>query len=1076
MRSIVSKVLFSGLVLAAFVAFIPFANAAAPSATNLSAAETYTEDTTLNLIDIVVTDGDSATTTATLTLSNPAAGSLTTATSGAVTSTYVAGTGVWTAAGAIADVNVLLAGVSFVPALNFNASFTIATSVTDGVGTVTGTKAVTGVAVNDAPTATNLSAAESYTEDTSLNLIDIVVSDVDSASVTATLTLSNTAAGSLTTGTSGAVTSTYVAGTGVWTASGALANVNVLLAGVTFVPASNYNGAFTIATSVSDGVAAPVTGSKAVTGIAVNDPPTATNLSAAETYTEDTTLNLVDIVVGDVDSANVTVTLTLSNLSAGSLTTGTSGAVTSTFSNGVWTAAGAVASVNTLLASVSFVPVANFNGTFTIATSVSDGVAPALTGTKAVTGTPVNDAPVLDSSKSPALTSLAQSGAAPTGAVGTLVSALADSADVLGGLDNITDVDSVSVGVAIVGYDSVNLTCYYSTNGGSVWTLLGAVSATSARLLAADADNRIYCNSGAAGTYATALTIRAWDLTSGADGGVASTAANGGSTAYSVATDTVSLAVTTAAAPTGFTSGSYLDVGLTGEIDRLTVVVNNGPLTTCTVSGTELASDWTYSGGTFGGAIASATCDTASATVTFVIAGSSDHITGAGTAPTIAYNNTDGDNSIANATGALGTVTAFSLTDGAVPQLWEGTPVSSPTNDNTPSYSFFATEQVTLTFGGGCTSATTTAYASAPNSITFSALADGTYAACTIQATDGAGNASSVLTVSSFTVDTAAPVTSALNGTLSGITLTVTWTTDEQASSLVSYGVNGAVNNATPLSDVVTRVTSHTVVVTIADRCAAYTIQSTSTDLAGNTGLSAITTVPVQPCGGGLPVGAAVAPVAPNGGWNVSVSRMGDKLLIRSHAGSDVRTIALSSTEDFTGVGQLPYTDTVEWGAGMPGYVPTSGKVYIKFYTAWGQASDVMVLNVGSGTLSRRTQLLLDGGTVYLVIGGSKYGFATMATLTGLGYSPRKVQKNSTANFAAGGVLKTARDAHPMGSWVEQKGTVYFVSGQGLIPVPTWAAFLANGGVASYIVPANAADLVKTVLPLMTVDDSRTVF
>ncbi len=109
------------------------------------------------------------------------------------------------------------------------------------------------MAANQPPTATNLSAAETYVEDTTLNLVDIVASDVDSATVTATLTLSNTAAGSLTTGTSGAVTSTYVAGTGVWTASGAIADVNTLLAGVSFVPALNFNANFTIATSVSDG-------------------------------------------------------------------------------------------------------------------------------------------------------------------------------------------------------------------------------------------------------------------------------------------------------------------------------------------------------------------------------------------------------------------------------------------------------------------------------------------------------------------------------------------------------------------------------------------------------------------------------------------------------------------------------------------------------------------------------------------------------------------------------------------------------------------------------------------------------
>ena len=82
----------------------------------------------------------------------------------------------WTASGAIADVNALLAGVTFTPALNFNSNFTIATSVSDGVApAITGVKAMTGTAVNDAPTATNLSAAESYTEDTALNLTDIVV-------------------------------------------------------------------------------------------------------------------------------------------------------------------------------------------------------------------------------------------------------------------------------------------------------------------------------------------------------------------------------------------------------------------------------------------------------------------------------------------------------------------------------------------------------------------------------------------------------------------------------------------------------------------------------------------------------------------------------------------------------------------------------------------------------------------------------------------------------------------------------------------------------------------------------------
>src|SRR2546430_2254243 len=233
-----------------------------------------------------------------------------------ISSTYNVGTGVWSASGAIADVNALLAGVTFNPALNFNSNFTIATSISDGVApAITGVKAMTGTPVNDAPTATNLSAAETYTEDTVLNLIDIVASDVDSANITATLTLSNVAAGSLTTATSGAVTSTYNAGTGVWSASGAIADVNTLLAGVTFNPAPNFNSNFTIAPTASVHAPPAITCGKAITGTPVNDAPTATNLSAAETYTEDTALNLIDIVASDVDSANITATLTLSNRS-----------------------------------------------------------------------------------------------------------------------------------------------------------------------------------------------------------------------------------------------------------------------------------------------------------------------------------------------------------------------------------------------------------------------------------------------------------------------------------------------------------------------------------------------------------------------------------------------------------------------------------------------------------------------------------------------------------------------------------------------------------------------------------------
>jgi len=110
---------------------------------------------------------------------------------------------------------------------------------------------------NRAPNVDHLTAAETYSKNTPHNLTDIVVSDIDSANITATLTLSTLAAGSFNTATSGAVTSVFNAGTGTWTASGALSDVNALLASVIFTPAVGFTSAFTVSVSISDGGVKP---------------------------------------------------------------------------------------------------------------------------------------------------------------------------------------------------------------------------------------------------------------------------------------------------------------------------------------------------------------------------------------------------------------------------------------------------------------------------------------------------------------------------------------------------------------------------------------------------------------------------------------------------------------------------------------------------------------------------------------------------------------------------------------------------------------------------------------------------
>ena len=57
-------------------------------------------------------------------------------------------------------------------------------------------------------------------------------------------------------------------GTGIWSASGAIADVNTLLAALTFTPSLNYNSDFTIATSVDDGVAQRSPVQRTMTGTA----------------------------------------------------------------------------------------------------------------------------------------------------------------------------------------------------------------------------------------------------------------------------------------------------------------------------------------------------------------------------------------------------------------------------------------------------------------------------------------------------------------------------------------------------------------------------------------------------------------------------------------------------------------------------------------------------------------------------------------------------------------------------------------------------------------------------------------
>ena len=73
------------------------------------------------------------------------------------------------------------------------------------------------------------------------------------------------------------------------------------------------------------------------------------------------------------------------------------------------------------------------------------------------------------------------------------------------------------------------------------------------------------------------------------------------------------------------------------------------------------------------------------------------------------------------------------------------------TSNPTPNYTFASTIAGTISYGGPCSSTTTSAIIG-NNTITFRALENGTFTNCTIKVTDSTGNESNIITVTTFTI------------------------------------------------------------------------------------------------------------------------------------------------------------------------------------------------------------------------------------------------------------------------------------------------------------------------------------
>ncbi|HLZ67437.1 MAG TPA: putative Ig domain-containing protein, partial [Aliidongia sp.] len=274
----------------------------------------------------------------------------------------------------------------------------------------------------------------------------------------------------------------------------------------------------------------------------------------------------------------------------------TMGDIAGSFSGGVLTLTSAshaatAAEFQAALAAVKFYDTSDtpVTGSRTATIAVADATTSSTRtiATTTVTVVAANDSPVLTPNPSLTVGTAIENGAAPVGAVGTLVSSLVGGVADTDGAGAHDGAAPGLLGIAITQADTTEGTWYYSTDNGATWTEFAgtgmtAISDANALHLVADANTRIYFQGNAgteSSTIDTALTFHGWDRFDGAANGSLSalptdsalgTGTNTQASAYSSAVQTVPLTITATGAATyvepNDTAASGAAVAVNGDL------------------------------------------------------------------------------------------------------------------------------------------------------------------------------------------------------------------------------------------------------------------------------------------------------------------------------------------------------------------------------------------------------------------------------------------------------------------------------------------------------------------------------
>ncbi len=227
--------------------------------------------------------------------------------------------------------------------------------------------------------------------------------------------------------------------------------------------------------------------------------------------------------------------------------------------------------------------------------------------------------------------------------------------------------------------------------------------------------------------------------------------------------------------------------------------------------------------------------------------------------------------------------------DNAVPVISN---IASSSAQTTASISFTTNENTTVRVNYGLTSGygSSTAFtstASTTHTVALTGLNQNTAYHFQIEVRDAVPfTATSTDRILTTTPDVTAPVISTIGAVAANTSGTISWVTDEAASSQVTYGLLSRYDQITAKTDTSPRVTDHSVSITGLSSCAVYSYKVISQDTAGNTSTSSATEFVTTGCTGGAAAGAnEEQQIATSTGGNVELIQGGEGIGLNIPAG-----------------------------------------------------------------------------------------------------------------------------------------------------------------------------------------------